>query len=84
MFLFSGRVGIIIYLCYDFNINNTMNVKRFGVSLEENLLVKLDALVKKQRFPNRSQAIRFLIQKNLVLLKVKQGNLKNWPTNLSR
>ena len=43
-----------------------MNVKRFGVSLEENLLVKLDVLVKKQRFPNRSQAIRFLIQKNLL------------------
>ena len=66
MSLLYGRAGIIIYLCYDFNINNTMNVKRFGVSLEENLLVKLDALVKKQKFPNRSQAIRFLIQKKLV------------------
>jgi CopG family nickel-responsive transcriptional regulator len=38
-----------------------MTVKRFGVSLEENLLRDLDNLVIKHRFPNRSQAIRFLI-----------------------
>jgi CopG family nickel-responsive transcriptional regulator len=38
-------------------------VKRFGVSLEDELLIELDRLVKKQEFPNRSQAIRFLIKK---------------------
>jgi len=38
-------------------------VKRFGVSLEDNLLNELDRLVKKQQFPNRSQAIRYLIKK---------------------
>lgn len=43
-----------------------MQVKRFGVSLEENLLQKLDKLVEKQQFPNRSQAIRFLINKYIV------------------
>jgi len=43
-----------------------MSVKRFGVSLEEELLVKLDRLVKNKQFPNRSQAIRFLINKNLI------------------
>jgi len=41
-------------------------VKRFGVSLEENLLKKLDNLVSQQKFPNRSQAIRFLINSSLV------------------
>ena len=40
-----------------------MQVKRFGVSLEEPLLTELDRLVEKQKFPNRSQAIRFLIKK---------------------
>ena len=40
-----------------------MNVKRFGVSLEEGFLVELDRLVEKNGFPNRSQAIRFLIKK---------------------
>lgn len=40
-----------------------MKVKRFGVSLEENLLHDLDTLVLKNEFPNRSQAIRFLIRK---------------------
>lgn len=44
-------------------------MKRFGVSLEDALLKDLDNLVKKHRFPNRSQAIRFLIRKNLVLDK---------------
>ncbi len=43
-----------------------MSVKRFGVSLEEELLESLDRLVSDHHFPNRSQAIRFLIRKNEV------------------
>jgi len=43
-----------------------MQVKRFGVSLEEDLLMQLDELVASHQFPNRSQAIRYLIKKNLV------------------
>ena len=50
-----------------------MLVKRFGVSLEEELLSSLDDLVSRHHFPNRSQAIRFLIKKNLVEEKW-QGN----------
>jgi len=38
-------------------------MKRFGVSLEEELLEKLDGLVEHHRFPNRSQAIRFLVRR---------------------
>jgi CopG family transcriptional regulator, nickel-responsive regulator len=37
------------------------NVVRFSVSLEDDLLAKLDDMVGTQGFPNRSQAIRFLI-----------------------
>lgn len=43
-----------------------MQVKRFGVSLENELLKSLDQLVVKHKFPNRSQAIRYLINKNIV------------------
>ncbi|HHO76844.1 MAG TPA: nickel-responsive transcriptional regulator NikR [Deltaproteobacteria bacterium] len=43
-----------------------MKVRRFGVSLEEDLLKKLDRLVEKHAFPNRSQAIRYLIRDALV------------------
>ncbi len=43
-----------------------MPVTRFGVSLEEELLEALDQYVKENKFPNRSQAIRHLIEKNLV------------------
>lgn len=43
-----------------------MKVKRFGVSLEDELLQRLDVYAKNNKFPNRSQAIRFLIHKSLV------------------
>jgi CopG family nickel-responsive transcriptional regulator len=43
-----------------------MSLKRFGVSLEQELLEELDRLVEKQQFPNRSRAIGALVQKNIV------------------
>jgi CopG family transcriptional regulator, nickel-responsive regulator len=43
-----------------------MSLKRFGVSVESDLLNELDQLVVKNQFPNRSQAIRFLIKKNRI------------------
>jgi CopG family nickel-responsive transcriptional regulator len=43
-----------------------MSLKRFGVSLESDLLEDLDNFVSNRRFSNRSQAIRFLVKKNLV------------------
>lgn len=48
-------------------------IKRFGVSLEEDLLEKLDMLVEKHKFPNRSQAIRFLISNMLVEDKLQKN-----------
>ena len=43
-----------------------MTVSRFGVSLEKDLLDALDEYVKENHFSNRSQAIRQLINKNIV------------------
>ena len=42
-----------------------MSLKRFGVSLEDNLLESLDQYVLENGFANRSQAIRFLVEKNV-------------------
>lgn len=42
-----------------------MALKRFGVSLEDTLLESLDSYVQENGFANRSQAIRFLIEKNV-------------------
>ncbi|MDR1556131.1 MAG: nickel-responsive transcriptional regulator NikR [Tannerellaceae bacterium] len=42
-----------------------MSLKRFGVSLEDNLLESLDRYVEDNGFANRSQAIRFLVEKNV-------------------
>lgn len=44
-------------------------VKRFGVSLEEDLLKELDNFVKANKFPNRSQAVRFLVRNSVVQQK---------------
>ena len=52
-----------------------MQIKRFGVSLEEELLEKLDKLVIQNHFPNRSQAIRFLIRENLVEKSWDENNI---------
>ena len=52
-----------------------MAVTRFGVSLEEDLLKSLDEYVQENTFSNRSQAIRFLIEKNLVEKKWKCDNI---------
>jgi CopG family transcriptional regulator, nickel-responsive regulator len=43
-----------------------MSLKRFGVSLEDNLLDDLDKIVERKKFPNRSQAIRFLVAQSKV------------------
>ncbi len=43
-----------------------MSLKRFGVSLEDHLLEDLDRLVEQKKFPNRSQAIRYLVGQSKV------------------
>lgn len=52
-----------------------MSVARFGVSLENDLLEALDEYVLSNKFPNRSQAIRHLIEKNIVEKKWKCNNI---------
>ena len=43
-----------------------MSLARFGVSLDEDILRALDEFVIENKLPNRSQAIRHLVEKNLV------------------
>ena len=52
-----------------------MSVSRFGVSLDEKLLKALDDYVSDNAFANRSQAIRHLIEKNMVEEKWKCDNI---------
>ena len=52
-----------------------MSVSRFGVSLENDLLEALDAYVAANNFPNRSQAIRQLIERNIVEKKWQCNNI---------
>jgi CopG family transcriptional regulator, nickel-responsive regulator len=42
------------------------NLVRFGVSLEEDLLIKFDRLIRKRKYTNRSEALRDLIRDELV------------------
>ncbi|MEX0981445.1 MAG: nickel-responsive transcriptional regulator NikR [Bacteroidales bacterium] len=43
-----------------------MVLKRFGVSLEDDVLKDLDHLVETENLPNRSRAIGYLVKKNTV------------------
>ncbi|MDR1814966.1 MAG: nickel-responsive transcriptional regulator NikR [Tannerella sp.] len=52
-----------------------MSLKRFGVSLDEEILCALDGFVKDIGFANRSQAIRFLVEKNLAEQKWQCNNI---------
>ncbi|MDR0536643.1 MAG: nickel-responsive transcriptional regulator NikR [Tannerellaceae bacterium] len=52
-----------------------MTLKRFGVSLEDDLLDVLDTYVESNGFANRSQAIRFLIEKNVAEIKWQCNNV---------
>lgn len=52
-----------------------MAVSRFGVSLDEELLLALDEFVENNQFANRSQAIRYLIEKNLAEEKWRCDNI---------
>ena len=52
-----------------------MSLARFGVSLDEDILKALDEFVIENSFPNRSQAIRHLVDKNLVEKKWQCNNL---------
>lgn len=51
-----------------------MPVIRFGVSLEQPVLEKLDDYRSDNKLPNRSQAIRHLIENNVVEKKWKCNN----------
>ena len=52
-----------------------MTLARFGVSLDEDILKELDGYVVENNFPNRSQAIRQLVERNLVEKKWQCNNM---------
>jgi CopG family transcriptional regulator, nickel-responsive regulator len=52
-----------------------MPVTRFSVSLEKDLLEELDSFVENNSFANRSQALRHLIEKNIVEEKWQCNNV---------
>jgi CopG family transcriptional regulator, nickel-responsive regulator len=52
-----------------------MALARFGVSLEEDILKELDKYVTDNSFPNRSQAIRHLVERHIVEKKWQCNNI---------
>jgi len=52
-----------------------MSLARFGVSLDEDILKALDEFVIENSLPNRSQAIRHLVDKNLAEKKWQCNNM---------
>jgi CopG family nickel-responsive transcriptional regulator len=62
----------IIFIIYYFR--GRVMVKRFGVSLEHELLTKFDELIKKKGYFNRSEAVRDLIRDALIKEEWIEGN----------
>ena len=58
----------------------TEKIIRFGVSIEPDLLNKFDKMIKKEGYSNRSEAIRDIIRKNLIIEKGKDPNAKSIGT----
>ena len=56
------------------------NIMRFGVSIEPDLLKKFDKVIRKKGYTNRSEAIRDIIRKNLIIEKNKDPNLESIGT----
>jgi CopG family nickel-responsive transcriptional regulator len=52
-----------------------MTVTRFSISLEKELLEELDQYADNNNFANRSQAVRHLIEKNIVEKKWQCNNM---------
>ncbi len=52
-----------------------MALVRFGVGIDETILQALDSFVVESSLPNRSQAIRHLVEKNLVEKKWQSNDL---------
>jgi len=50
------------------------NITRFGVSVKPDLLKKFDRRIKKEGYTNRSEAIRDIIRRNLIMEKNKDPN----------
>ena len=57
-------------------VTMTEKIIRFGVSIEPDLLKKYDKMIKKEGYSNRSEAIRDLIRKNLIIEKSKDPEAK--------
>lgn len=57
-------------------VTMTEKIVRFGVSIEPDLLKKFDKMIKKEGYTNRSEAIRDLIRRNLIVEKNKDPNAK--------
>jgi len=55
-------------MCYISEKGNTKNMQliRFGVSLPDHLIKRFDRLIRRKKYPNRSEAIRDLIRHTLV------------------
>lgn len=53
----------------------SQKVKRFGVSLEDDILSLLDEYVVKHKFPNRSQALRKIIKDFIVSQKINENKI---------
>jgi CopG family transcriptional regulator, nickel-responsive regulator len=74
IFVFKNQILLLLSGNNNIKFSNTMSIVRFGVSLEKDLLEALDNYASENQFANRSQAIRQLINRNIVTSKWQCNN----------
>ena len=61
-------------------MNRLISLKRFGVSMEEDLLERFDELCVAKGFTNRSEAIRDMVRDHLIEDELQEGNVDSVGT----
>ncbi len=59
----------LLFLRFGITIGITMGAAKFAISIDESLLKKLDSLVKKGLFPNRSRAFQSAMKEKIERLE---------------
>jgi len=54
-------------------VKKMTNIKRFGVSIKENLLKEFDAFIRRRKYPTRSKAIEDIIREELKRDSIARG-----------
>lgn len=73
---------VLLFAAHSITISNTMGAAKLAISVDESLLKKLDQLIKKGLFPNRSRAFQAALQEKIE--RLERGRLARECAKLNK